>query len=316
MPFIYRLYDFNSEDIKPPYGAVYSTTVPKAEESAPFPMGSAARFEPGVELVWKNDAGAALATISIEVSGKSEIGYPEFLAELDDLADIDLYEAGSVLVKCAFLWLRNRGYAYAFSHKSLSEFSVSEFQSHLDLGSRGDLESRFDPTLDNADILVDTTKWNKISTPVLRDPSNRPLFIRHAESSEREILVQWIDKEFGSGWASEVASGFNGGVPSVIICSYQRDTFAKPEDHFVGFVCYDTRRLGLATTIGVRHSVRGHGVANSLVDQLILSMNQSGYRWAVLGGVDRKRRTLLQHCQYAIDIPNSGKSIFGRAVRS
>ncbi|MFS0212268.1 GNAT family N-acetyltransferase [Corynebacterium striatum] len=316
MVYIHRLYDAHDLSCEVPTGKVYTVPVEPRLESEPFPQGSAGEPLRATKILWKNEVGATLGSIDVEVAGRAEIGYPEFLCEDEDV-NFELEVIGSVLVHHAYHWLAMRGYAYAVSFKSLKEFvrgAETEVLATFDTDANVDSRMQFDT--ENADQVIDVENWEPAAYEGLVDQAGRPLTVRRAEPSERRVLVDWIEKEFGSGWASEAECGFNSQVPTVLICVYERDTFEDPYAHFAGFITYDTRRRGMITACAVHPELRGKRISVSLVEKALTAMQETGYKYAFFGGVDKKRSSLLRNLPGVIDVEGSGSSIFGKAVRS
>ncbi|HAT1213863.1 GNAT family N-acetyltransferase [Corynebacterium striatum] len=316
MVYIHRLYDAHELTREVPTGHVYTIPVEPRQESEPFPLGAAGEPLRATKILWKSEVGVTLGSIDVEVAGRAEIGYPEFLCEDEDV-NFELEVIGSVLVHHAYHWLIMRGYAYAVSFKSLKEFvrgADTEILATFDTDAN--VESRMQSNTDNADQVVNIENWKPAGHEVLTDQAGKPLTVRRAEPSERRAVVAWIEKEFGSGWASEAECGFNSHVPTVLICVYSRDTFEDPSAHFAGFITYDTRRRGMITACAVHPKLRGKRISVSLVEKALTAMQEAGYKYAFFGGVDKKRSSLLRNLPGIIDIEGSGSSIFGKAVRS
>ena len=100
---------------------------------------------------------------------------------------------------------------------------------------------------------------------------------RRAISLERQIVCQWVDRTFNSGWASECDISFSR-VP--IACF-----LATFEGTVVGFCCYDATSRGVAGPLGVAEAHRGKNVGSTLILDTLADMKANGYAYAVLGWV-------------------------------
>ena len=99
--------------------------------------------------------------------------------------------------------------------------------------------------------------------------------IRRAIAPEKHIVTDWVQTEFGSGWASECDSAFSNHPVSCII--------AVRDNQVIGFACYNATFNGAAGPIGVGGPTRMHGVGRSLLLASLNAMLNQGYAYAIVG---------------------------------
>lgn len=101
--------------------------------------------------------------------------------------------------------------------------------------------------------------------------------IRRPLAAEKSIVIDWVTRHFGSGWASEADVSF----------SYQPITsfIAIEKGKIVGFACYDSCYRNFFGPTGVEESQRGRGVGKALLMECLCAMKAQGYAYAIIGGV-------------------------------
>jgi len=101
--------------------------------------------------------------------------------------------------------------------------------------------------------------------------------IRSAFSFEKEIVGDWITAHFSAGWATEAERGFVATPISTII--------AVDHGILLGFASYDCTARGFFGPTGVREDQRGRGIGKALLWAALKAMWDSGYGYAIIGGV-------------------------------
>jgi len=114
----------------------------------------------------------------------------------------------------------------------------------------------------------------------------------------------FINGEFGGGWASEATASF---YRSPVSC------FAAVNDkkEVVGFACYDATALGFFGPTGVRHDLRGKGVGALLLRHCMRSMKEIGYVYAIIGSASN---VFYKKVVNAEPIPDSSPGVYERMV--
>ncbi|WP_052869157.1 GNAT family N-acetyltransferase [Streptomyces niger] len=272
----------------------------------------------GKSWVELRQGGAVFGRCAINSWGAGTVGPCEVAPDVDAGRRP---QAHWTLMQLALERLRWLGYAYGL-------LDVQEFADQLPAAVENAVwwvptgntslsaADRDDKSLEWADLFVDLRTWTPAGNAAALGVDGRSLCVRRPETSEQLLLTDWIRETFGGGWASEVHRSFSRDpISSVIIVDQDRDLPAK--DRLLGFISYDTARLGMLSSIALAPSVRGHAlaVASTLIEQCLSEARDSGMPYAVLGGVSHRRQALrLMGSLWTI--PGSCPGIFGKGVRN
>ncbi|MFI2345881.1 GNAT family N-acetyltransferase [Streptomyces sp. NPDC019443] len=311
-----RLYDVTPS--QPLLDTVSSGSLPQGAVPAVawFKPSADTRAETSVEL---HQGETVLGRCGINTQGPGTVGACEVM---DSVNPEDRATVHWLLVHVALERLQWLGYAYAL-------VDVGEHSDHFpaalqqaswwipDSTERKSAVSRDDRSLEWADLFIDFRTWTPSAAPTSLTVNGRDLWVRRPEASEGLLLVDWLRETFGGGWASEVHRSFSRDpISSVIVVD--RDTDLAPKDRLLGFIAYDTARLGMLSTIALVPSVRGHDKALTiaLIEECLREARASGMRYAVLGGVGNARLAALRAFSSLWTIPGTCPGIFGRGVRN
>lgn len=130
--------------------------------------------------------------------------------------------------------------------------------------------------------------------------SKKGIIIRRANAYERHIVVDWVGKKFSPKWVSETKIAFS---RQPIACY-----IATREGQVVGFACYDVTSRGFLGPMGVDPEKRESGVGKALLIDALASLRESGYAYAVIGGVGPAE--FYQKTVGATPIENSSPGIY------
>lgn len=169
--------------------------------------------------------------------------------------------------------------------------------------------------LEWGDLFLDLRTWAPRNTTTRLRVNGRELQVRRPEANEQLLLTEWIRDTFGGGWASEVHRSFSRDpISSVIVVDLDKKLPAK--ERLIGFIAYDTARLGMLSSIALVPAARGQDVfvALLLLEECLREAKASGMPYAVLGGVSR-RLTALRGFDSLWTIPGSCPGVFGKGVR-
>ena len=100
---------------------------------------------------------------------------------------------------------------------------------------------------------------------------------RRPLAAEKSIVNEWVKKEFGDGWESEVDVSFSRKPITTFI--------AIENDKILGFATYDAAYLNFLGPMGVKKSTRKKGIGKALLFLSLNSMKEMGYAYAIIGGV-------------------------------
>ncbi|MCN4143501.1 MAG: GNAT family N-acetyltransferase [Thiohalomonas sp.] len=91
--------------------------------------------------------------------------------------------------------------------------------------------------------------------------------IRKPIGPEKHHLLQWVEDNFSSGWASELDTALSNRPVSYFI--------AQHKTSILGFACYDATALGFFGPLGVIQSERGKGIGKTLTKACLMDMQSS-----------------------------------------
>src|SRR4030088_3449777 len=100
--------------------------------------------------------------------------------------------------------------------------------------------------------------------------------VRRALAPELDVVVAWVRRQFGDGWASECAVSF-GRLP--IACFR-----AQRDQEILGFACYDATAKAFFGPTGVLERERKQGIGTALLLMTLEAMAAEGYAYAIIGG--------------------------------
>ncbi len=101
--------------------------------------------------------------------------------------------------------------------------------------------------------------------------------VRRPNVWEKPVLLDWVKDQFSSTWALECETAFAAKPPSCFI--------AVKSDVLIGFACYDCTRMNFFGPTGVAEYARGKGVGTLLLLSCLHAMRDSGYAYAIIGGI-------------------------------
>lgn len=316
MEVLIRLYDLTSSQPLLDALSVAATSRDDAPVVPRFKGAAGPRAESFVEL---HQGGMVLGRCGINVQGPGTVGDCEVAAVI---APEERTSMRWLLVHVALERLQWLGYAYAMME--VSEFA-DDFPPALrqatwwipDSTQRKSAAARDDKSLEWADLFIDFRTWTPTSTPTSLTINGRDLWVRRPEASEELLIVDWVRETFGGGWASEIHRSFSRDpISSVIVVDRNKELPSK--DRLLGFLAYDTARLGMLSTIALVPEVRGRdwSLVTALTEECLREARASGMTYAVLGGVGNARLAALRTFSALWTIPGSCPGIFGRGVRN
>jgi len=100
--------------------------------------------------------------------------------------------------------------------------------------------------------------------------------ITRAMPPDKFRVLEFIEKEFGKGWASECDVSFSNKPVSCYI--------AVKDKKVIGFACYDSTAPDFFGPLGVEEKFRKHGIGKVLLLKCLLAMKAKGYGYAIIGG--------------------------------
>ncbi len=142
------------------------------------------------------------------------------------------------------------------------------------------------------------------SSQIMKEMEENGIRIVRALSPNQYKVLDFIEKEFGKGWASETSAAFS---RSPISC------YIAVKDHeVVGFGCYDATCLGYFGPTGVKESLRGLGIGKALLLKCLEGQREVGYGYSIIG--DAGPVSFYERFCNASVIPNDKPNVYSRMV--
>jgi GNAT superfamily N-acetyltransferase len=115
-----------------------------------------------------------------------------------------------------------------------------------------------------------------LARPATRDAAT-PFATRRALAAESLMIVSWVKKLFGMGWAGEATAA--------LASTPARCLLALDGQRLLGFACWDVSALGFFGPLGVDPEARRSGIGTALLRDALVAMRAQGYGYAIIGGV-------------------------------
>ncbi len=132
------------------------------------------------------------------------------------------------------------------------------------------------------------------------DLQKHEIHIRRGLVPEKLLVSTWVNKTFGSAWASECEVSFTQQPVSCFI--------AIRAEELLGFSCYNTTFKGFFGPIGVDPECRSIGVGKALLVSSLNAMAAQGYAYAIIGGVGP--RGFFDKSMNTFEIPDSSPGAY------
>jgi len=113
--------------------------------------------------------------------------------------------------------------------------------------------------------------------PLIKKLEREGIVIRRPLAAEKSIVIEWVTRHFGTGWASETDVSFSYQPISCFI--------AIQDGQVAGFACYDSCYRNFFGPTGVEESLRGRGIGKALLMECLYAMKSQGYAYGIIGGV-------------------------------
>lgn len=111
--------------------------------------------------------------------------------------------------------------------------------------------------------------------PDIKRQREAGITIRRPIPPEKHIVIEWVRREFGNGWASEAEVTFSRQPVTSFI--------AMENDQMIGFACYDATCKAFFGPTGVSEATRGRGTGKALFLACLHGMAADGYAYAIIG---------------------------------
>lgn len=131
------------------------------------------------------------------------------------------------------------------------------------------------------------------------------VLVRKPIGPEHTTLVRWVERSFGTGWASEVGVALANRPVSAWL--------AARDGEVQGFACYDATARGFFGPIGIAEPVRRSGVGAALLLACLHDMRSNGYGYAIVGSVGAPE--FFRAVAKAVEIPDSTPGLYAGLLK-
>ncbi|MHB1155944.1 MAG: GNAT family N-acetyltransferase [Phycisphaerales bacterium] len=136
----------------------------------------------------------------------------------------------------------------------------------------------------------------------------RGVTIRRAIPSERPIVLGWVEKTFGAGWAAQCEVSMS---HFPVTCFIAVD---ENEKRVIGFACHEATCKAFFGPTGVAETERGRGVGKALLLTTLHDMRACGYGYGIIGAAGPV--DFYNKLCGAVPIADSEPGIYRGALRS
>jgi len=149
------------------------------------------------------------------------------------------------------------------------------------------------------DLLVNLYDLDSLDAS-FSDLQKHEIHIRRGLVPEKLLVSAWVNKTFGSAWASECEVSFTQQPVSCFV--------AIRSEKLLGFSCYNTTFKGFFGPVGVDPESQSIGVGRALLISCLNAMAAQGYAYAVIGGVGS--RGFFDKSVNTFEIPDSSPGAY------
>ncbi len=129
---------------------------------------------------------------------------------------------------------------------------------------------------------------------------------RRPLAPEKHLVVGWVRRNFGAGWADECETAFARQPVSCFI--------ALKRGGILGFACHDATMRNFFGPAGTLRRARGRGIGRLLLLKCLYAMRQQGYAYAVIGGAGP--REFYSRSAGAVEIEGSEPGIYAGLLKA
>jgi predicted N-acetyltransferase YhbS len=141
--------------------------------------------------------------------------------------------------------------------------------------------------------------------PALEELRAAGLVVRRAQPWELSQVRGFVIENFSQSWADEISGGLVRQPVTVFV--------ALREGRLVGFAAYECTRKDFFGPTGVVERERGRGVGRALLLACLWALRESGYAYAIIGGVGPAE--FYERAVGAALIPDSSPGVYADPLR-
>lgn len=136
---------------------------------------------------------------------------------------------------------------------------------------------------------------------------SRGIRLKRAMASDRNRILDFVDAQFGEGWACECANALSENPMNCFI--------AISEKRIIGFACFHCTSKNFFGPTGVLECMRGQRIGEALLKKCLYAMESEGYGYAIIGGVS-SAKGFYEKTVGATVIPGSALGVYNRLIQS
>lgn len=135
---------------------------------------------------------------------------------------------------------------------------------------------------------------------IISDLKSDNIKISRAMSPDKYQILEWIENNSSIYAKGEASVCFSNKPISLFV--------ASKGNQIIGYACYNATKLGFFGPTRVFDTFQGKGIGKALLYVSLLSMQNEGYGYAIIGGVGPKE--FYKKSVNAIEIPNSNPGVY------
>jgi len=141
--------------------------------------------------------------------------------------------------------------------------------------------------------------------PLIESLKESGILIKRAIAPEKHIVVDWVEKHFSKGWASECGAAFaSPPVPCYL---------AIEGEKIAGFAVYETTYKDYFGPTGVLEEYRKRGIGKALLLACLHDMRAIGYAYAIIGAAGPA--DYYAKCVNAVPVENWDRGIYKNMLK-
>jgi predicted N-acetyltransferase YhbS len=154
------------------------------------------------------------------------------------------------------------------------------------------------------DMLVNLLKLPALE-PVISSMRKSGVVIRRANPWEVSRVLDFVESEFGEGWADEISVGFSNKPVSVFI--------AIRDGKVVGFAGYECTCRDYFGPTGIAKSERKKGIGKALLIAGLHGLREMGYAYGIIGSAENPAS--YAKAVGAVEIKDSAPGIYADPLK-
>jgi hypothetical protein len=122
-------------------------------------------------------------------------------------------------------------------------------------------------------------------------------------TATKQKVLDFVEKQYSKNWSDECSASFCRQPVSCFIA-------LNKNNEILGFACYEATYKNYFGPIGMSEQAKGKGIGAELLYQCMIGLKESGYAYAIIGGVSESVAAFYKKVVYAEEIKGSSKGIY------